>query len=473
MVCQLSNQGNSAFILCLNYVKILTYTGFGYRECTMEKTKQIFEYLLAAKNMTTPPIRDYKLYEYARFEEDLPFGEGFYRYGMGEDPEAWIEIHKQVIENPPKVDDIFKLWIKTDYTNENIMPEVHNEIKKKNSKMNAKPRQLSNQQLSLFNEDNDVEYFKDNEERVKKYNTWLAEWQQWAKVTKHRKIVQEHYTYFFALFQRFEREGEILDLSYGHGMLRWDTNQGRISHPILVTRLELNFNPKKGIFTLKPTDRGTVLEIEMLSGVDIPNVPHIQKLRNSISQEQLTYNELKNYDVLFNEFVQTLDPNGKVGKDQGQNSRHPNPYLFNKPVIFLRIKSGQSLKEELQNIIEAIESGCSVPRTIQALVQPEMEKQDSKTLSKWSRFGEDLLFPLPANEDQKEIARRLAANYGVVVQGPPGTGKSHTIVNLISHLLAHGKKVLVTSHTERALRVLSEKIPKQIRSVCVSLLGGD
>lgn len=45
--------------------------------------------------------------------------------------------------------------------------------------------------------------------------------------------------------------------------------------------------------------------------------------------------------------------------------------------------------------------------------------------------------------------------------------------NLIAHLLAHGKRVLVTSHTARALKVLEEKLPPEIRPLCVSLLGDD
>src|SRR5205814_7717482 len=58
----------------------------------------------------------------------------------------------------------------------------------------------------------------------------------------------------------------------------------------------------------------------------------------------------------------------------------------------------------------------------------------------------------------------------------PGTGKSHTIANLICHLLAKGKRVLVTSQTPRALKVLQEKIRKdaeQLSPLCVSILGND
>jgi hypothetical protein len=41
-----------------------------------------------------------------------------------------------------------------------------------------------------------------------------------------------------------------------------------------------------------------------------------------------------------------------------------------------------------------------------------------------------------------------------LVQGPPGTGKSHT-----------GKRVLVTAETGRALQVLKEKLPEEIRTL--------
>ncbi len=72
-----------------------------------------------------------------------------------------------------------------------------------------------------------------------------------------------------------------------------------------------------------------------------------------------------------------------------------------------------------------------------------------------------------------EIARRLEIFNAVLVQGPPGTGKTHTIANLLGHLLAQGKSVLVTSHTPKALRVLREKVVEPLQPLCVSLLEDD
>ena len=79
--------------------------------------------------------------------------------------------------------------------------------------------------------------------------------------------------------------------------------------------------------------------------------------------------------------------------------------------------------------------------------------------------------PLPTNEAQESIARRLAQHRNVAVQGPPGTGKTHTIRNLICHLMANGKRVLVVAQKEDPLRVLRDGLPEEIRSLCLAVLG--
>jgi hypothetical protein len=80
-------------------------------------------------------------------------------------------------------------------------------------------------------------------------------------------------------------------------------------------------------------------------------------------------------------------------------------------------------------------------------------------------------FPLPTNEEQRRIAERLRVQPFVLVKGPPGTGKSHTIANLISHLLASGERVLVTAHAPKALAVLRDLLPGDIRNLCVTAFG--
>src|SRR5205823_4264186 len=86
---------------------------------------------------------------------------------------------------------------------------------------------------------------------------------------------------------------------------------------------------------------------------------------------------------------------------------------------------------------------------------------------------EEVLLSKPANPEQSRIAVRLEREGCVLVQGPPGTGKTHTIANLIGHLLAQGQSVLVTSHTTKALRVLRDHVVEKLRPLTVSVLESD
>jgi len=85
----------------------------------------------------------------------------------------------------------------------------------------------------------------------------------------------------------------------------------------------------------------------------------------------------------------------------------------------------------------------------------------------------DFFCPLPYNEEQREILRRLEEADGVLVQGPPGTGKTHNIANVISHFLATGKRVLVTAKTAEALTALHDKLPVGIRDLAISVIHND
>src|SRR5699024_4761851 len=86
-------------------------------------------------------------------------------------------------------------------------------------------------------------------------------------------------------------------------------------------------------------------------------------------------------------------------------------------------------------------------------------------------FDVEIFFPKPSNDEQRRIVDKIRGSSGVLVQGPPGTGKSHTIANLICHLLATGQRTLITAKTPRALQVLESHIPEELRPLCINLLG--
>jgi hypothetical protein len=128
-------------------------------------------------------------------------------------------------------------------------------------------------------------------------------------------------------------------------------------------------------------------------------------------------------------------------------------------------------------VLEDIANRDVSPRSLlQILGLEETAVVQTESKSNGLSFGnedDDVLLSKPANREQLEIAKRLARRDCVLVQGPPGTGKTHTIANLLGHLLAQGKRVLVTPHTPKALRVLRQKVVEPLQRLCISVLRND
>jgi len=66
--------------------------------------------------------------------------------------------------------------------------------------------------------------------------------------------------------------------------------------------------------------------------------------------------------------------------------------------------------------------------------------------------------PLALSDSQERVLKNVENNKLLAVQGPPGTGKSQTIVNLVAHLIANGKTVLVASRMDKAVDVVADRL---------------
>lgn len=148
------------------------------------------------------------------------------------------------------------------------------------------------------------------------------------------------------------------------------------------------------------------------------------------------------------------------------------------PAIMVRQRSRVRVALSYRHIAEELrDANTPIPIGLaQLVVDTEREQRDGwlerQGATRGVELGDDPLFPAATNDEQRRVIEMLRTETGVVVQGPPGTGKTHTIANIISALLARGQRVLVTSQKDQALRVLRDKIPKEIRHLCVLLAGG-
>ncbi|MGL4373522.1 MAG: AAA domain-containing protein, partial [Turicibacter sp.] len=459
--------------------------------------KQLFEYLLALRNLNYDPIRDIKKYEKYWFLDELPVSVGCYLGGSGTDKEAYLEVHQQVFKDDyPLLSEELRVLVMLlgfDYSKDGsqvcqtaeLQTILAEKVRVLTQKIKSGQKEieldkwecfLTNQNRALIDADQllhsivEIPLFID--QLVSSYDGWINKWDLWASEQKRKRSIQKVYDYLFNLMQLFKTEEKPLEIILGTGMLSY-TLKHEINHPLLTTKLELIFDAEKGIAKLIPTLKGTQLEMEMLTDLELPNQSEIMKLRDVFKGQLINPFSEEAYDGILSQFIHFMHHNGQYLKCTKSNATYKFPVITNRHLIFVRLKSDLLLKEDLRTTIDYIEEGNKIPKTVKAIVDVDALKLSDQDLKQWQSVGENILFPLPANEEQKDIARRLAENIAITVQGPPGTGKSHTIVNLIAHLLANGKKVLIVSEKDKALRVLLDKLPEEIQPFCVSFLGAD
>lgn len=395
-----------------------------------------------------------------------------------ESVQPWIRIIKPKLEDPPFIPDGIDPWVKDD--------EIHN------SSLNQP--NLYDQILITIEPENDEDETKeeivklaDHPEIVDMWSKYIEEcWKPWAKEDLLRRHVLNVYNNLFTIYQRQQKLGEQYEVVLGLGFMTWQApKSGHLRRHTLTVNVEIIFNPVNAHVTVHPAGGGASLNLEadLLDLEDQPLGTERKIVEDLIRNQGDDVWREQGLREILSAWVNSLPADsGKYEHSlKSQTGVSKDPLICLAPAIILRKRSQQTMIQLFQNIIDQLNNGSPIPSGIYPIIEIAQEEGygqhiDSTTERpniSYEPEETDLYFPLSANNEQKEIAWRIDRDVGVLVQGPPGTGKSHTIVNLVCHLLAKGKRVLVTSHTVRALSVLRGKFPKEIEKLCVLLLGND
>src|SRR5690606_10444534 len=84
---------------------------------------------------------------------------------------------------------------------------------------------------------------------------------------------------------------------------------------------------------------------------------------------------------------------------------------------------------------------------------------------------EQVFTPFKMDASQENALKAVKRGNSVVVHGPPGTGKSQLICNLISDLIARGKRVLVVCQKRAALDVVYKRIKERDAQEFIALVN--
>ena len=292
-----------------------------------------------------------------------------------------------------------------------------------------------------------VEEFEENPARVSALTEWRVRWSKWAEAELPALEAMEVFSNLYTLHGRIERESENVELVLGDGRLRWRSPTGLVDHPVLLQRVELHFDPAVPEFTIIDADRGPELYSAILFDDQNVSPAQIKQLRDELAQggyHPLAREATSGY---LRSLAQRLSAQGAFRDSLVDDPATEHPLVMRDAVLLLRVRPS-GFAAAFDRVLEDLTSRTELPVALTRLVGVEPPPPPEMILRDDSPWGEppDVLLSKPANAEQIQIARALERHRAVLVQGPPGTGKSHTIANLIGHLVAHGKRVLVTSH---------------------------
>ncbi len=324
-------------------------------------------------------------------------------------------------------------------------------------------------------------------------------WQPWADEEKEVRKTISKYADLFSSYQMLQ--GNLVDspleLVLGVGLAVWDLPDGKLTYPLISQLVELSIDEHSHAMEVRPRSLDARLELDVYTALDNPGVAEVARLGKE---------HFKAGDGQVNPFVpSTFEPVLKAASSLldskgGYWPSHTTPDDRQLPkanehllvtdtwVLFVRPRTSSLFVQDLERFEALVETGVDLdalsPATLALLADPsqqthEVAPANYRGLSNIDRQAgtsakaKDLFFPMPYNDEQVQIVHMLDHQDGVVVQGPPGTGKTHTIANVISHYLALGKRVLVTSMKDPALAVLQEKLPSEIRPLAISLLSSE
>ncbi|MBM7556356.1 AAA domain-containing protein [Halanaerobacter jeridensis] len=295
-----------------------------------------------------------------------------------------------------------------------------------------------------------------------------------AAVTANHKLFDK----LFNIKQRLEYE-EKTELVLGYGILLWEQEGKQLRYPLLTRNAVIEHQPKENkIRVVAPDDAQWKLEVEPLIDVGATQLAALREKFNQINSLNST-GDNPYLDLLYEATGITADGEVITSSEPAQAAITENLQIVDDWVLFMR----QRKQNEVLNDIEAFKKQLADDKITLAdsikniLSDPEesnFEWEDKNFHDEWSSYlDQEILFPKPANDEQVKILDCLEQSNGVVVQGPPGTGKSHTIANLVSHFMAQGEKVLVTSQKDQALKVLTDMIPQQLQSLTMPVFQTD
>ncbi len=455
-----------------------------------EKSRALLRFLKDTATLRRKRIPAYgagdKVFWFGKVTRDRPeIRSAFLADNPGEFPDLWLEVRKKRMPPRPAAPEILEDWVRPqDLDQADQEPELLPEITVLVETRVAAPDAPPELGRTLTEKVPEVRRLEDHPEVQDGWLEYLVnQWEPWAQEMRSWREAQRVYEDVDFMRRRLEEAEERYELVLGVGLLVWrDPTGTTVKRHLLTAPAEITLDAARGVLTVGPAASFEKFRIE-LDMLELQNQPRLEGAGLDDRLEELDIRAWDRATVgeILRVIANRASPDAQVDESRLEPLERADETfrVVYAPALVLRERRPTAYEELITRFLKATDDE-SLSTTTEPWERFLREGEPSKVSAGGSvedpennlGLGEDrLYFPLPTNEEQRRIAERLRVRPYVLVKGPPGTGKSHTIANLICHLLASGERVLVTAHAPKALAVLRDLLPGDIRNLCVTTFG--
>lgn len=272
-----------------------------------------------------------------------------------------------------------------------------------------------------------------------------------------------------AIFRKQEFDPFNREVIIGFPLVIGTINRKKFCAPLFYYKVKIDFDPLERLFILTKDFEIPALNFQLIKNI-VESDEDVEMIRKQIlpcfNRDEFELSTLREIITRLSQLIESfrgihLPEEISSLKEALEFRNNEGVRVVNTSIIVNGKRTNAYLLDDLFQLMQMdLEKNKTVTDII--LSDPtEYENLNSENNLVPTEINDFLpLFPLLSNKAQREAAIKAENSKLMVIQGPPGTGKSQTIVNLICHLVAEGKSVLVTSHQNKALEVITNILPK-------------
>src|SRR5246500_720468 len=301
-----------------------------------EKLTRVFRYLEALNQHRNPAKRQLREQPWTLWMRDLPDHSSVQRGAAKvssskakdqngqtmEDPSYVLKVRRPRLTRPPEPPEEISAWLEDGWDDPSNPVAVDETLEESENSREQR-----------------IEKFADDPARAAVLERWKLLRDEWVKTESPARAAMKIFEAFYTLYGRIDREAERVELILGDGILSWRRAEGATFHPILLQRLQLQFDASVPEFTLSEADHPVELYSALFQSMSDVDGRAIGRCREELDEGG--FHPLINGATsgFLKRLVVQLSPRGEFFEDQAPNREASDPCIGRDPVLFLRARN--------------------------------------------------------------------------------------------------------------------------------------